>query len=207
MRITIENTDKIVNLETQSGVVPARVWEGQTESGIPLHCYITRVAVAVEHDFSQFERELIPTKAPSEAVGAIPDRLSLGVAPVTAMVAGDAIPAESVRSVSGESDNLVRGFLALATALGRIRDRAERIMRGEVQTQAYGACEYAQEVIDKAFETTGVEVVRGFVAGEDHGRVDFAERQIAPDDRTAYVVIFPGFGDLRGDAGKDGSPT
>ncbi len=41
MKITVENTTKIVTLNG----VPARIWEGFTESGIKCHCYITRIAI------------------------------------------------------------------------------------------------------------------------------------------------------------------
>lgn len=59
MKITLEHTDRIVTLEGPSGgTVPARVWQGHTESGIPVHCFVTRIAVAKTEDASQFEREL-----------------------------------------------------------------------------------------------------------------------------------------------------
>lgn len=79
MKITIESTTKIVKLISAGGdgTIPARVWEGQTDSGIPVHCYITRIAVAREQDTSQFERELREQKAPSAEVEAIPLRLIL----------------------------------------------------------------------------------------------------------------------------------
>ena len=38
--------------------VPARVWEGQTVTGIPVTCLITRIAVAGDADVAQFEAEL-----------------------------------------------------------------------------------------------------------------------------------------------------
>ena len=41
MKITIESTDKIVYLNG----IPARIWEGETASGICVHCFITRIAV------------------------------------------------------------------------------------------------------------------------------------------------------------------
>ena len=41
MKISIENTTKIVQLNG----IPARVWEGETESGIKVHCFITRIAI------------------------------------------------------------------------------------------------------------------------------------------------------------------
>jgi hypothetical protein len=73
MKITIESTHKIVHLNG----VPARIWEGHTDSGIPVHCYVTRVAVEADADCSVFERELQEHRAPSAAVQAIPLRLIL----------------------------------------------------------------------------------------------------------------------------------
>lgn len=56
MQIVIHNTDKIVELVTHDGSrVAARVWEGHTESGIPIHCMITRIAVHEDHDQAQFQ--------------------------------------------------------------------------------------------------------------------------------------------------------
>jgi hypothetical protein len=77
MKITIESTTKIVELKTDSGSVPARIWEGKTETGIPVHCYITRIAVIEKEDTSQFERELKEQRAPSPEAEAIPLRLIL----------------------------------------------------------------------------------------------------------------------------------
>lgn len=68
MKIKIESTTKIV---TVNGV-PARIWEGKTESGISVHCYVTRIAVARDADASEFERELQEHKAPSAEIQAIP---------------------------------------------------------------------------------------------------------------------------------------
>lgn len=73
MKITIESTSKIVELNG----VPARVWEGKTESGIPVHCYVTRIAVERDQDGSEFERELQEHRAPSAAIEAIPLRMIL----------------------------------------------------------------------------------------------------------------------------------
>jgi len=74
MKITIENTEKIVQLNN----VPARVWEGETESGIKVHCFVTRIAVSdKEQNLEQFEKELMQQKAPSEEIKTIPLRLVL----------------------------------------------------------------------------------------------------------------------------------
>jgi hypothetical protein len=63
MRITIENTSRVIEING----VPARVWEGKTDSGIAVHCAITRIAVHKTDDASQFEAELVETKPPSAA--------------------------------------------------------------------------------------------------------------------------------------------
>ncbi len=59
MRITIENTDQIVTVETrEGGKIPARVWKGRTDQGIECQVLVTRIAVARGDDNSAFEREL-----------------------------------------------------------------------------------------------------------------------------------------------------
>lgn len=74
MKITITSTEKIVQLNG----VPARVWEGETESGIRLHCFITRVAIDKnEPRVEEFEAELQQHEAPSAYINAIPLRLIL----------------------------------------------------------------------------------------------------------------------------------
>jgi hypothetical protein len=73
VKILIESTSKLVELNG----VPARVWEGQTESGIPVFCFITRVGVSRTEDCSQFERELKEQRAPSAQVAAISTRFIL----------------------------------------------------------------------------------------------------------------------------------
>jgi hypothetical protein len=77
MKITLEKTNKIVILTIGNAEVPARIWEGHTESGIAVHCFITRIAAAKDQDLSEFERELKEERAPSAAVEGIPLRLIL----------------------------------------------------------------------------------------------------------------------------------
>jgi hypothetical protein len=60
MKIIIESTTKIVEING----VPARVWEGKTDSGIEVHCFITRIAVDKKADASQFEKELSECRPP-----------------------------------------------------------------------------------------------------------------------------------------------
>jgi hypothetical protein len=77
MKITITSTTKIVELDG----VPARVWEGHTEGGVALHCYITRLAVdkgaAAQEQLEEFEKDLQEHAPPSADVQAIPPRLVL----------------------------------------------------------------------------------------------------------------------------------
>ena len=73
MKITIENTEKIVKLNG----VPARVWDGKTDSGIRVHCFVTRISPQTHNNIEQFERELQETKAPSAAITAYPMNLIL----------------------------------------------------------------------------------------------------------------------------------
>ena len=74
MKITMEST----TVTTEINGVPARVWEGYTESGIPCHAYITRIAVDVDEAQEQFEAELQECRPPQNPdLDAIPHRLVL----------------------------------------------------------------------------------------------------------------------------------
>lgn len=74
MKATIESTEKIVEFNG----IPVRVWEGTTESGIKIHCYITRVAInSSEKKTKEFEEELKLQKPPSAETKAIPLRMNL----------------------------------------------------------------------------------------------------------------------------------
>ena len=87
MKITIESTDKVVQLEVTDGrkhlYVPARVWEGETDKGTPVFCFITRIAPTIPEPqlspavLDEFAKDLKETKAPSPAVRAIDLRLIL----------------------------------------------------------------------------------------------------------------------------------
>lgn len=79
MKATLESTSKIVRLKVKGNEdgVPARIWEGTTESGIPFHAFIVRVAVDKGADNSQFERELQETRSPSPDVANYPLRMIL----------------------------------------------------------------------------------------------------------------------------------
>lgn len=61
MKITLESTTQIVQFDG----IEARVWEGETESGIKLTAFITRVAVDKDDDVEQFQRELKEQRVPT----------------------------------------------------------------------------------------------------------------------------------------------
>lgn len=72
MKITIESTTKMVTLDG----VPARVWEGTTESGLPVHAFITRIGTPAAN-VTEFERELERCVTPSPDVALYPGRMIL----------------------------------------------------------------------------------------------------------------------------------
>ena len=72
MRVHLEATTKMVELDG----VPARVWEGTTGLGVPVHCYITRVAVRGDLEQLEFE-SLTACRPPSEEVAYLPERMAL----------------------------------------------------------------------------------------------------------------------------------
>ncbi len=67
MKITIESTTRVVEVKVNGISYQARAWEGETESGVKVHCLIPRIAAHKDADLSQFERELQEQKAPSDA--------------------------------------------------------------------------------------------------------------------------------------------
>ena len=75
MTITITSTEKIVQLQPYG--IAARIWEGITDTGIPVHCFVSRIVVSKEDDTTQFEKELQEHKPPSADVAAYPLRLIL----------------------------------------------------------------------------------------------------------------------------------
>lgn len=81
MQITIRSTTKVVELETPNGTVPARVWEGETASGIPVHCFVTRIAPTIENPrpeiVEQFAAELTEQRPPTRGVDVYPLRMIL----------------------------------------------------------------------------------------------------------------------------------
>jgi sulfopyruvate decarboxylase TPP-binding subunit len=64
MKLTIEATGTIERVHG----MPARVWQGRTESGIEVTCWIPIVRVRRDADCSEFERELKEIEVTRELV-------------------------------------------------------------------------------------------------------------------------------------------
>jgi len=77
MKITIESTAKIVHLTYNGQVMPARIWEGHTASGIPVHAFIIRVGAPRQARLTEFERELTEHRAPSPEIESYQSRMVL----------------------------------------------------------------------------------------------------------------------------------
>jgi hypothetical protein len=74
MKVRLESTTKVVTVDG----VEARVWEGETDSGIPIAALITRIAVEEGQPQGQFLAELAqcrPPTAGSPAAEAWPMRM------------------------------------------------------------------------------------------------------------------------------------
>lgn len=67
MKIELTQTSQITRLNG----VPARIWEGKTEKGTAIVCFITRVAVQEKDDWAELEKEL-KAEAPPKPVTSWP---------------------------------------------------------------------------------------------------------------------------------------
>jgi hypothetical protein len=78
MRVTLESTTQIVEFNG----LPARVWEGTSEKGIPVTAFITRIAPAIEnppaHVVAEFERDLLEQRPPETIVAMVLAEAPLG---------------------------------------------------------------------------------------------------------------------------------
>lgn len=82
MKITIESTSKVVTLIVDGTYLPVRIWQGETASGVPVHCFVTRIVPEIpESDpridelTAEFERDLQRQEAPRSTLDAIPLRM------------------------------------------------------------------------------------------------------------------------------------
>jgi len=74
MRITVESTTRTCFLNG----VECRLWEGATERGQRVHCFIALVGADKSCDLSEFERDLKERRPPSaELAETVPARMIL----------------------------------------------------------------------------------------------------------------------------------
>lgn len=82
MKISVESTTKTVTLEINGAAIPARVWEGHTDQGTPVMCFITRIAPTIpepvpQNILDEFAASLKECASPTPAVQAISMRMIL----------------------------------------------------------------------------------------------------------------------------------
>lgn len=58
MKVTLDSTSDHLILKTPDGSVPARRWQGTTESGIVVHAYVTGLFATSVDDTERLEREI-----------------------------------------------------------------------------------------------------------------------------------------------------
>jgi hypothetical protein len=82
MKVKLHSTKMMVDLMVNGVPVPARIWEGHTESGTPVHAFITRICPTIEQPLparieAEFARELQEQAPPTPMVATIPLRMIL----------------------------------------------------------------------------------------------------------------------------------
>ena len=73
MKVMLQSTTMVI----QVNGVPCRIWEGRTDSDIPVQALILRVAIPEGANHAQFRAELTECVPPSEGVSAFPLRMVL----------------------------------------------------------------------------------------------------------------------------------
>lgn len=75
MKVTLESTEKMIQLVVNGTRVDTRLWQGATVSGIPVVAFVIRIATPVAADQAEFQRELFETAPLRPDIEAIPSRL------------------------------------------------------------------------------------------------------------------------------------
>ena len=80
MEIMLKSTNRIVELASKDAgagkPIKARIWEGETDSGIPVICVVASIAAPEGQDQTQFRAELEENAAPTDlAIKAFPLRM------------------------------------------------------------------------------------------------------------------------------------
>jgi hypothetical protein len=77
MKITIESTTRTAMIHKGIEQIEARVWEGETESGIKVVALIPRIAAPADANLKQFDLELKDCRPPTDLSDAFPLRMIL----------------------------------------------------------------------------------------------------------------------------------
>lgn len=80
VELHLRPTDKIVTANFDGCEMRTRIWQGKTATGIPVHAFITRVAVdkgRPEHEYTEFEEAVKETETPRPDVEDYDQRLIL----------------------------------------------------------------------------------------------------------------------------------
>lgn len=73
VKLTLHNTNQVVFIDG----IEARIWEGNTDKGVPVSCLIARIAVDNDDDHTEFDRDLRETPAPKPTIHAWSNRMLL----------------------------------------------------------------------------------------------------------------------------------
>jgi hypothetical protein len=74
VKVTLESTERTVSING----VPARIWQGASESGTPVYAFITRIAVREDAGpaaLAEFQAELEEHTPPTAEVESWPARM------------------------------------------------------------------------------------------------------------------------------------
>jgi hypothetical protein len=79
VRIHIEPTSRIVTITDPAGggTVPARIWEGTTDGGTPVICWLTRIAASRDGNLTELEEALTEVRAPTDGARSFPRQMIL----------------------------------------------------------------------------------------------------------------------------------
>jgi len=73
MKITLESTTTVVEIEVRGAKVPARIWQGKTEKGTPCHAYIMLIAPTIPQPLpADVDREFT-TELREQSVARLPE--------------------------------------------------------------------------------------------------------------------------------------
>jgi hypothetical protein len=77
LKITIESTTRKAMIHKGIEQIEARVWEGETESGVKVVCLIPSIACPEHADRKEFDAELAAHEPPTALSDAFPLRMIL----------------------------------------------------------------------------------------------------------------------------------